>query len=390
MIQNQIFLIFFLLSIEIIILYLSNHRKFKRYFQFLPSIFWIYFLPMLCSTLGLIDPKSPLYSKISTYLLPASLLLLLMTVDIKAIFQLGRSALLIFFIGSLGIMLGTTLVFFLFKDWVGIEFASGFGALSASWTGGSANMIAVKEATATPDNVFLPMVIVDTIVPYVWMGMLVALSSFQPLFDRFINARREILDQLGQKSHSEQNNPIKKWQIRPMVIILLIAWAGSFAARGLAQYLPVIKDMISTYAWTIILVSFLGIGLSFTKLKNLEKFGSSKIGYFILYFVLASIGAKASLTNIHSTLILILAGFLIVFVHAVILLVTARFLKIPMFLVAVASQANIGGVASAPIVAEIYQRGLASVGLLLAILGNIVGTYLGIITTQACRWVAKF
>lgn len=390
MIKNQIFLILFLLGIEIIVLYLSSHTRFKRYFSFLPSIFWIYFLPMLCSTAGLIDPKSALYSKITTYLLPASLILLLMVVDIKAILRLGPKALFMFFIGSFGIMLGAAVTFYLFKDLVGVEFASGFGALSASWTGGSANMIAVKEAAGTPDNVFLPMVIVDTIVPYVWMGILVALAGFQLTFDRLIQARRETLDDLSQtiaKKDSKNPRPLK---VGPVILILVIALAGSYLAQGAAQYFPVIKDIISTYAWTIIIVSFLGIGLSFTKVRNLEEFGSTRIGYFILYFVLASIGAKASLANIGSTFILILAGFLIVFIHALVLLAAAKLIKVPMFLAATASQANIGGVASAPIVAEVYQKGLAPAGLLLAILGNIVGTYLGIITTQLCRWVVRF
>ncbi len=387
MITEPVLLIFFLLFIEILILYLSSHARFKRYFQFLPFIFWIYFLPMLCSTFGLIDPKSPLYSKISAYLLPASLLLLLMVVDIKAILRLGPKALSMFFIGSFGIMLGTALTFFLFKNVVGVEFAFGFGALSASWTGGSANMIAVKEATGTPDNIFLPMVIVDTIVPYVWMGILVALAGFQVVFDRLMKARRDILDDLSQTVPEKTQSQFK---IGPAILIFAIALAGSYWAQWAAQYFPVVKDVISTYAWTIILVSFLGIGLSFTKVRNLEEFGSTRVGYFILYFVLASIGAKASLSNIGSTFILILAGFLIIFIHALVLLAAAKLIKAPMFLVATASQANIGGVASAPIVAEVYQKGLASVGLLLAILGNIVGTYLGIITAHLCRWIGRF
>ena len=146
-----------------------------------------------------------------------------------------------------------------------------------------------------------------------------------------------------------------------------------------------IKNVISTYTWAIIIVSIVGIAASLSPLKKLEKFGSEKIGYYVLYFVLTSIGARSNISHINATFILIGAGFLIVFVHAIILIITARLLKAPMFLVAVASQANIGGVASAPIVAAIYEPGLASVGLVLAILGNIIGTYLGIITGQLCR-----
>jgi uncharacterized membrane protein len=171
------------------------------------------------------------------------------------------------------------------------------------------------------------------------------------------------------------------------MLILLIAATGSVGARLLAQQLPVIKDVVSTYTWTIIIVSLLGILLSVTPARRLEQSGASRVGYHLLYFVLTAIGAKASVASISSALILIAAGLVIVAVHGLFLLVAARILKAPLFLVATASQANIGGVASAPVVAEVYQPGLASVGLLLAILGNIFGTYLGICGAQLCRWL---
>ena len=389
MIRNPILLILFLLFIEIFVLSISNHARFKKYFNFLPAVFWIYFLPMIASTFSILDPKSSIYQMITTNILPASLLLLLISVDIKAIMRLGRPALIMFFSGSLGIILGAPFIFFLFKNLIGPQFWSGFGALSASWTGGSANMIAVKEALNTPDPVFLPMVIVDTIVPYVWMGILVAMVSLQPLYDRWNNSNRKILDELSQKISSVAAQKTQQLKLNKMILIVGLAFFGSLISQYAAKLLPEIKDMISTYAWTIIVVSVLGISLSFTSAKRLDQYGTSKIGYFMLYFVLTSIGAKANISNIGSTLILIAAGFLIVIFHAGVLLFVARLIKAPMFLVAVASQANIGGVASTPIVAEIYQPGLASVGLLLAILGNIVGTGFGLVVGQLCRLVTQ-
>jgi uncharacterized membrane protein len=343
---------------------------------------------MLASTFGIIDAKSPIYQMITTNLLPASLLLLLMAVDIKAIVRLGKPALIMFFAGSLGIILGAPIIFFIFKSLIGKQMWPGFACISASWTGGSANMIAVKEALAAPDSVFLPMVIVDTIVPYIWMGFLVAMASLQPFYDRWNRSERGILDELGRKVSGVSETTAAGFQFKTTLVILILAFLGSSVSLFLAKLFPIIKDVISTYAWTIIIVSVLGILLSLTSARQLERAGSTRIGYFILYFVLASIGAKANLSNIGATVVLIAAGFLLVFIHAGFIVVTARLIKAPMFLVAVASQANIGGVASAPIVAEIYQPGLASVGLLLAILGNIVGTYCGIIAGQLCRLVA--
>ena len=156
-------------------------------------------------------------------------------------------------------------------------------------------------------------------------------------------------------------------------------------AHWLGHQLPAIRDVISGYTWTIVIVSLLGLLLSCTPARKLEQYGASKAGSWLLYFVLTAIGAKASVASIGSALVLIGAGLLIMLVHALFLLVAARLLKAPLFLVAAASQANVGGVASAPVVAEVYQPGLASVGLLLAILGNIFGTYFGIFCAQLCR-----
>jgi uncharacterized membrane protein len=313
---------------------------------------------------------------------------LLLSADIKAILRLGKPALLMMLAGSLGMMVGMPLVFALVKPWVGGEMWSGFGALSASWVGGSANMIAVKEAIGTPENIFAPMVVVDTVVPYVWMGFLVAASGFQWQFDRINQSDRRILDDLSARATALTQTLQKNFSWAMLVVILLIASVGAVTAREIGTHLPVIKDILSSYAWTIIVASVLGIALSLTPARTLDQHGASKIGYFLLYFVLTTIGAKANISNVGSAFILIGAGFLVVAFHAGAILLAARLLRAPMFLAAVASQANIGGVASAPIVAEVYQPGLASVGLLLAILGNIVGTYSGIITAQLCRMVA--
>ncbi|HLF18723.1 MAG TPA: DUF819 family protein [Candidatus Omnitrophota bacterium] len=388
MIKHPLGIVGVLLLIEIMILYLSGHPHYKRFFKFLPAVFWIYFLPMVTSTMGFIDSQASVYGVISKNFLPASLFLLLLCVDVKAIFKLGPSALAMMLAGSFGIMLGTVVVFVLFKDVVGTQMWSGFGALSGSWTGGSANMIAVKEALGTPDQVFLPMVIVDTIVPYIWMGTLVALVGLQPIYDRWNRCDRQVLEDLTRRIKGMMSVRKEKNHFFVTIFILIFAFLGGFAATSAARLLPEVKDVISMYAWTIILVSVLGLLFSFTPARRLEEYGSTRIGYFLLYFVLTSIGAKASLAHIGSALILIVAGFLIVFIHLAVLIGVARLIRAPLFLVAVASQANIGGVASAPIVAEVYQPGLASVGLLLAILGGIIGTYLGLLVGQICHLIA--
>jgi len=384
-ITHPLLIVIVLAAIEALVLGLSRHERTKRCFDLLPAVFWIYFLPMLAATFGLITAKSPVYGLITTWLLPASLVLLLLPVDIRAILRLGPKALAIFFIGAAGIMAGTVISFSLFKSLVGHDFWSGFGALSGSWTGGSANMIAVKEALAVPDAIFAPMVIVDTVVPYLWMGILIAMVGLQGAFDRWNRADCTILDHLGERAAEHIASSGGKRTLVGIGLALAVAVAGSGLAHLVAKELPQIKEMVSSYTWTILLVSLIGIGLSFSPVRRLERSGATRTGYDLLYFVLTAIGAKASVASLGSALVLMAAGLLIVAVHAVVLLLGARLLRAPMFLVAAASQANIGGVASAPVVAEVYHPGLASVGLLLAILGNIVGTWLGIVCAQLCR-----
>jgi uncharacterized membrane protein len=386
-ITNPILIIVVLISIEAIVLTLSRHQRTRRYFDLLPAVFWIYFLPMLAATFGLITAKSPVYGLITAWLLPASLVLLLLPVDMRAILRLGPTALAMFFIGAAGIIAGAVLSFSLFKPLIGGEFWSGFGALSASWTGGSANMIAVKEALSVPDAVFAPMVIVDTVVPYLWMGFMIAMVGLQPTFDRWNRSDRTLLDHFGEQAVKHLATSGCRRTARGILLALGVAVAGGGAAQLIARQLPQIPDMVTTYTWTIMVVTLIGVLLSFSPLRALERSGATRTGYDLLYFVLTAIGAKASVASIGSALVLIAAGLLIVAVHAVVMLIGARLLRAPLFLVAAASQANIGGVASAPVVAEVYHPGLASVGLLLAILGNIVGTWLGIVCAQLCRMV---
>ncbi len=385
MITHPVLIVVVLLTIETLVLWLSRHGRTKRWFDLLPSVFWIYFLPMLAATFGLITAKSPVYGMITTWLLPASLVLLLLPVDMKAILRLGPTALAMFFIGAAGIIAGAVISFALFKPLIGAEFWSGFGALSASWTGGSANMIAVKEALSVPDAVFAPMVIVDTVVPYLWMGIMIAMVGLQPAFDRWNRSDRTILDHLGEEVVQHLVTSGSRRTPAGIALALAVAFAGGGAAHLIARMLPQIRDVVTTYTWTIMVVTLIGILLSFSPARHLERSGATRTGYDLLYFVLTAIGAKASVASIGSALVLIAAGLVIVAVHVAFSLVGARLLRAPMFLVAAASQANIGGVASAPVVAEVYHPGLASVGLLLAILGNIVGTWLGIACAQLCR-----
>ena len=378
-----------LLCIESAVLYIAGRPRFKKYFSILPPVFWIYLVPMLASNAGIIPASHPLYSFISANLLPAALILLLISCDIKSILKLGKPALIMMLAGSLGIMTGIPLVFSFMRYWVGNDMWSGFGALSGSWIGGSANMIAVKEAVNTPDAVFMPMVIVDTIVPYAWMGVLIAGASFQKRYDSWNRSNTSILQGLTIDTADTGTSGSESLRPSAAAVLLFITVSGVLLSAFVSGRLPVVKDIISRYTWIIITSSLFGIAVSFTPAKELANRGASGLGYFLLYFVLVSIGARASVADLNIAFLLVLSGCLVVLFQAAVLIVTGRVIKAPLSLLAAASQANIGGAASAPVVAGIYRTGLAPTGLLMAILGNVLGTYCGIITAQVCRLISK-
>jgi len=383
MMQNSLGILCVLVLIEMLILFFSESARTKKFFQFPPALFWIYFLPMIVSGLGIIPEQHAIYPKITSTVLPAGLILLLIVTDIKAILKLGRSALLMMFTGSAGIMVGAPLVVMLFKPWLPADAWSGFGALSASWIGGSANMIAVKEAIHTPDAVFFPMIVVDTVVAYSWMGLLILSEGFQKTYDIWNRSDLHVVKELARKTVSSETSA-QKIRFQYLPLILAAAFGGAWISNWLANIVG-----NGSFAWTIILASTFGILLSFTSLRKLESHGASRIGYLFLFLVLTSIGARANLSGVLSAPLLIVAGVVLVLIHAVFLLTVSRIARIPFCLVATASQANIGGPASAPIVAAAYEPALAPVGLLLGILGNVMGTYLGLLTSFLCRWAGS-
>jgi len=218
-------------------------------------------------------------------------------------------------------------------------------------------------------------------VAYSWMGLLILLEGFQKKYDLWNRSDRRVVEALARKTAAENvSEPTFNFRYLPAIV------AVAFGGAGLSNRLAVLLGG-GSFALAIILASTLGILLSFTPVKKLEHHGASRVGYLFLFLVLTSIGARASLSGIFSAPILIVAGVVLMLVHAIFLLSVSHLARIPLSLVATASQANIGGPASAPIVAAAYEPSLAPVGLLLGILGNVMGTYLGLITSQLCKLV---
>lgn len=375
-----------MLGLVLGILYLERVPAFEKLYHYLPSAFWCYFIPMLLATFGLLPEKSPVYGFLTTYVLSACLLLLLLNINLPAIVRLGPTALTAMAVGAFGIGAGAMVAYAIFARWLPPETWKGVGALSASWIGGSANMLAVKEAIKTPESVFAPMVIVDTVITYSWMGFLVAISSEQEAWDRWVKADRSTLEDVVERLKGFMQAGAKAASPWHATWLLAVGIGVGWVCLRLGALLPQTASL-TTAGWAFLIVTALGILLSLTPAARLERYGASRWGYFCLYLLLAAMGSGARLQYILKAPLLIIMAYVWVLFHAALLGIYGYLCRVPMFFLVTSSQANIGGTASTPIVAGVYQPQLAPLGLLLAISGNVIGTYAGILIAQACHWI---
>lgn len=369
--------------------WVSEWKPLAPLFRYLPPVIWVYFLPMLFSNAGVLPQSSPAYDWIRQYLLPAALVLMLLASNVPALVKLGGKAVLTMLIATFGIVLGSLTAFTLLHPWLPPEAWSGFGALTGSWIGGSANMVAVAASVGTPESMLGPLIVVDTVIGYGWMGVVIALSAFQNRFDARNKVDRSVVDDLNKRMmeiDAVHRRPIK---INDLTLMLAVAFGAGYVMLQLGGMMPNVGAVLNSYGWAIILATFTGVALSFTRLSRLEYAGASSIGSFLFYLLLASIGARADLKGIIDAPLFLLAGVIIIVIHASCLFFAGRLFKSPMFLMATSSQANIGGPVTAPIVATVYQSSLAAVGLLMAVMGNVMGTALGLAVAQICYWIVQ-
>lgn len=362
------------------VFWLSGLPRLRPFFAVLPPVIWAYFLPTVCTTLGLIPDSSPVYDWMVRYLLPLALLLLMISMDVRSVLRLGPMAGAMMLAGTIGIVLGGPIVYLLFGGWLPLESWKGLAALSGSWIGGTANLVAIAESVGTPDAIMGPIIVVDTVVGYGWMGILLVLSGRQAAFNRWNRARTDVLDQAQQRVHARtiERQPI---DVRNAAMILGLGLTGAVLAVAAGARLPSLGDptIISATTWVVLIVVTAGLLLSFTPVRRLDTAGASQLGYAALYLLLTAIGAQANLRAVVTAPVFLLAGICWIAIHAACLLLAARLLRAPLFFFATGSMANIGGSASAPLVAGVYHPAMAPVGLLMAVAGYVLGIYGGLL-----------
>ena len=360
----------------------------KRLFSVVPRLVLCYFVPTTLTTLGVLPDTSPLYEWIKDYLLPTSLVLLILALDVPGIVKLGPKALIMLLAGTAGVVIGAPIALFLFLNIAPPDAWQGMTALSGSWIGGGANMVALAQMAGTSDTMFGMMVIVDVAVANVWMGVLLYAAGRAAQIDRWTGANTGAIDDLKRRVTEFEAKHVKTPGLDDLILIVAIGflgmWVATLAGRQLGAALPV----FSATVWKFIVVTALAVGLSFSPARKLEGAGASRIGSLMLYVLVASIGAHADFMQMREAPVLVAIGAVWMLFHVGFLLLVAKLIRAPVFFVAVGSQANIGGAASAPVVASAFHPSLAPVGVLLAVAGYVLGTYAGLVCMALLKFVA--
>ncbi|WP_298312515.1 DUF819 family protein [uncultured Aquimarina sp.] len=390
----------------------------QGFYKFVPALLLCYLLPAIFNSLGIISPEwkeidnsgeiieksSNVYYIASRYLLPASLVLMTLSIDLKGIFNLGPKALIMFATGTIGIIIGGPIAILIIslvspETVGGAEFDAvwrGLSTLAGSWIGGGANQAAMLEIYEYNPDKYGGMVLVDIVVANLWMAILLIGIGKSAKIDRWLKADSSAIESLKEKVSSYAESVNRNPTLTDYIIMLSIAFTtvglAHWGANGMSGFLSnnfeifndkssALSSFTSQFFWMITIATFIGILLSYTKAKKYEGAGASKIGSIFIYVLVATIGMKMDLGQILENPGLIAIGLVWMTIHAFLLIGVAKLIKAPYFFLAVGSQANVGGAASAPVVAAAFHPSLATVGVLLAVFGYVVGTYGAILCT---------
>src|SRR3989344_377481 len=348
LIEEPLFIILILLAVVMGAHLWAKWFKHSKLMRILPTPIWCYIPPSLLTTAGILPYQSPVYDWISRYVLPASLILLLMTTHMAGLKRIGRVALVAMLGASATVILGGIAIFFLFRSQLGPENWKLIGTLTASWVGGTANELAVKEATGLSDSAFGPLFIADITIVYVWMTFLMMISGNQKKIDRFFHAKHRQMEEVlhpEEPEHAPRRS--KKTLTQSLLLCVLIGFGVGSVATWVGGKIPEIGIIINRSTWIVMMITTVGLGLAFTRYGREEEATATQMGYFLLYFVLASTGAKAHLLAILKAPLLLGIGFIWMMIHGLLFLGFGKLFRMPIAILATASQAALGGVVSA-------------------------------------------
>jgi uncharacterized membrane protein len=376
----------------------------KKIFAWVPALLLCYFIPAIYNTAGVIDGhNTSLYNPVARdVLLPAALVLLTLSIDLKGVIKLGPKLLLVFCAGTAGIMLGAIVSFQLMKlthpETVAGDTWAGMAALAGSWIGGGANMVAMREVFGTDATTFGQFAVVDVACASLWMAILLFLANRAQQIDTRNGADTRAIDEMKARISAYEAQNARIPSMTDLMVIVGVALGGVGLAHAIAAPLAgwfkahvswaSQFSLDSQFVWVILLSTAMGLGLSFTRARRLEAAGASRLGTVFLYFLIACIGMQMNLLSLLDRPWLFLLGAIWMATHVLVLWVVAKLLRAPLFFFAIGSQGNIGAAASAPVVAAAFHPTLAPVGVLLGTVGYATGTGLAYVTGLILKWMA--
>lgn len=368
-----------LLAMAGVIVYVER-RKHYALFTYVPGFVMLYLGAAALNTFGVFGDSESIEavgSGVQDALLPAMILLLLFRCDVRKIVRLGPKLLLTYLVTAISIVIGFIVSYLLFQGLLDDGSWRGLAALSASWTGGSANMVAVQGILEAPENIFGHVLIVDTIVYSLWLLVMFSSVALSDRFNRWTKADTSHLDVHAAADTEDEARPIDLASLMTLIAFSLFVSAVAWQIGGI---LPEIGIVVTGTTWTILIVSVLGLIIGSTRLGKTA--GSTEVATIMLYVIIGIIASGSDFSSIAEAPLYLLAGLVVVVVHGLIMAVYAKLTRTELFSIAVASTANIGGVASAPVVAGAFNRQLVPVGVLFALIGAFGGTFIGLLTGQ--------
>lgn len=400
--QQSIFVAFVLVAVPAFY-FLAEHRTGWRIWSFLPPLLWIYATPLVLRVAGILPESSPLYTGIRAYVLPVFITLLVMTIDLRSVVgTLGRG-LPVLLVSTLCVIVGAPVGYLAVSWWLGPEAWTGYGALAGSWIGGTANMAAMERALGTPPDQMGLAILADQVVFLVWLPLLIVSARYAGPFNRWVDARplpidgeappapaRDATAAQGDERDEAPAPPAKAYLDLPAMLDLLLMLTATLANVALCAWiaarLPELPPFITGSTWLVLLVTTGAVFLSFTPIRRSRQ--GEITGTAVLYIFVANMGASASIAGFAQAPAFVAGAFVWLAVSASLMVLAARLMRTDLRLMAVAAIANIGGAASAPVVAAAHHRTLVPVAILMAMLCYVLGNYGAILAGHLVRIVA--
>ncbi len=370
-----------LCGIGALFFFLEERTKWKL-FNYFPPLIFIYAIPAILSNTGVLTQTSAVYDWLSSTILPMFLVIMLLKVDVASTIKIMGRGIFVMFFGTAGVIIGAPIAFLLVKSKLPEDAWKAFGTLAGSWIGGTGNMAAVTEGIGTSGQSFGLAVLGDNLVYMVWLPILLGSKNFSKLFNRFMRVDDKRIQML-EMAQNETERRQETLKMRHFLYLLLIGFLCTWAGEIISAKLPVIKPVLTASTWKILLITTMGLLLSLTPARHIP--ASHELAMALVYIFVANMGAKADVSGLTgSAAWFLLACYIWIAIHGAFCVLGAYLLKVDVHSTAIASAANIGGAASAPVVASHHNEKLVPVSILMALIGYAVGNYGAFLAAWLC------